>query len=731
MIHFSCSRRSRPLTSSIIAALVFLLLSSLARGGQQDFPPATALEQGLSPAALSRVDELVGTLVDEGEVVGAELLIIQGGRTVLHSAHGWRDEEAQVPMQLDSVFCVRSMTKPLVGLGVHMLLEEDLLELDDRVSAHLPAFDAEPTREITVEQLLTHTSGLTMSLIAMSDPRKLESVRAVADLGGGAELEFEPGSGFRYSDQGTDTLTALIEVVTGKPAEDFIAERILTPLGMTSSACLLPTEHPLRERSASKYMGAPGNWTRYWSPEDEALFPCFLGSQALYSTALDYARFLQLFLDRGRAGGERLLGPLTLRKILRPSPHPWGGSSGYPGVRAEYGRLMQLWLGEDEKPVAFGHTGSDGTHAWAFPEQDAIALYFTQSRGTTSGQRMEQALAELLLGEPYDPIESAPPLDGYLGYYWEGEGDLYRSIVRDGEGLALEVVGKAIVPLDYIGEDRWRLRPEPANVIAFDRDEQGQVTGFHIGDHVELRLEPSSELPSAAEVAARVAATHRVDLLESLGPLHMRSKVLLEKLNMTGETVSWYAWPDRWRTDESIGGQTTRLAGAGGLVFQALSGEATVQIEGQRAVDMGRDNLLVRFGDWREHYPALTVIQRLQGKSGEVQSAADGVFRVYGLDGEVLVVRAGDTSAPAATFYVDAVTGRLGRVDDVVDLAGTGRMGRKLVYRDFQDVGGMLLPYIFEMRLSNNMIGTIAGEVQEVQLGIEPTPGLFNLQDEN
>ena len=95
MIHFSCSRRSRPLTISIIAALVSLLLSSLARGGQQDFPPATALEQGLSPAALGRVDELVGTLVDEGEVVGAELLIIQGGRTVLHSAHGWRDEEAQ------------------------------------------------------------------------------------------------------------------------------------------------------------------------------------------------------------------------------------------------------------------------------------------------------------------------------------------------------------------------------------------------------------------------------------------------------------------------------------------------------------------------------------------------------------------------------------------------------------------------------------------------------------
>lgn len=729
MIRFSCFRRSRPLTASIIAAPVSLLLSALARGGQQDFPPATALEQGLAPDALVQVDELVATLVDQGEVVGAELLIIQGGRTVLHSAHGWRDEEAQVPMQPDTVFCVRSMTKPLVGLAVHMLLEEDLLELDDRVSAHLPAYDAESTRDITVEQLLTHTGGLPMSLIAASDPRKLESVRAVADLGGGIELEFEPGTEFRYSDQGTDTLTALIEVVTGKPAEDFIAERILTPLGMTSSACLLPTEHPLRARSASKYAGDPGSWRRYWSPEDEALFPCFLGSQALYSTALDYARFLQLFLDRGRAGGERLLGPLTLRKALRPGPHRLGGSSGYPGVQAEYGRQMQLWLGEDEELVAFGHTGSDGTHAWAFPEQDALALYFTQSRGTTSGQQVEQALAELFLGTSYDPIESAPPLDAYLGHYWEGEGDLYRSIVRDGEGLALEVVGRAIVPLDYIGEDRWRLRPEPVNVIAFDRDEEGRVIGFRIGEHVERRLEPSSDLPSAAEVAARVAATHRVDLLESLGPLYVRSKATLEKLELTGETLSWYAWPDRWRTDEVFGEETTRVAAAGGLVLQALAGEAAVRVEGQRAGDLNRGNLLVRFGDWREHYPTLTVIQRLPGRGAGTQDAGDGTFRVYGFDGEVLVVRAGDTSAPAATFYVDAATGRLGRVDEVTDFAGTGRMGRKLVYRDFRSVEGILLPHILEMRFSNNMIGTFASEVVEVELGAELAPGLFTLED--
>ena len=93
------------------------------------------------------------------------------------------------------------------------------------------------------------------------------------------------------------------------------------------------------------------------------------------------------------------------------------------------------------------------------------------------------------------------------------------------------------------------------------------------------------------------------------------------------------------------------------------------------------------------------------------------------------MVRAGDTSAPAATFYVDAATGRLGRVDEVTDFAGTGRMGRKLVYRDFRSVEGILLPHILEMRFSNNMLGTFVSEILEVELGAELAPGLFTLED--
>ena len=129
-------------------------------------------------------------------------------------------------------------------------------------------------------------------------------------------------------------------------------------------------------------------------------------------------------------------------------------------------------------------------------------------------RRKKMRLGELLLGVPFDPIQAAPPLEQYLGYYWEGEGDPYRAIVLDGDGLALEILGKAVVPLVYIGEDRWKLRPQPATVLAFDRSPAGEVTGYHIGEHQEFRFEPAADLPSADEVATRVAQAHRIDLLD-------------------------------------------------------------------------------------------------------------------------------------------------------------------------------------------------------------------------
>src|SRR5688572_10938871 len=266
------------------------------------FPPSTALEQGISPEILAGLDALVRSFVETDEIVGAELQVIVHGRTVLHEGYGLRDREERVPMEPGGVFCVRSMTKPLIGAATWMLVEDGRLKLGDRVAKYLPAFEGEGLRDVTIEQLLRHESGLPLSLIIADDPRKLVSVRAVAERASGRALDFVPGKAFQYSDQGTDTLTAVIEVVTGAPAEDFLRARLLEPLGMASTACLLPAGHPLRARLCSAYNGSPRAWARFFGPKDPALFPVFLGSQSLYSSTEDYARFLDLWMQRGRSG---------------------------------------------------------------------------------------------------------------------------------------------------------------------------------------------------------------------------------------------------------------------------------------------------------------------------------------------------------------------------------------------------------------------------------------------
>lgn len=686
------------------------------------FPESTALAEGISPDGLAALSQLVQSFVTDDEVVGAELLVIKNGRTILHEAYGWCDREAEAPLTTGSVFCVRSMTKPVIGAAIQMLLEDNLLELDDHVAQFLPAFDAPGLRDITVEHLLTHTSGLPMSFIAAANLYELEGIRAVADLAGARELLFEPGSAFSYSDQGTDTLTALIEVVTGAPAADFIRARVLEPLGMRDSVCVMAEDHPLRARAVSKYAGTTGQWRRFWSPNERPLFPFFLGSQGLYSTLDDYAGFLDLWLHKGRAGQARLLRASSVRRALTPGPFPLGAPSGFPGLQGDYGALMQLWTAAqgdgaedadaDREVVAFGHTGSDGTHAWAFPKQRALVLYFTQSRGTLTGLRVEEQLGELILGVPFDPLEAAPPLEQYLGYYREDEGDLYRAIVRDGDDLALEILGKAVVPLTYIGDDRWKLRPQPATVLSFDRAETGEVTGYHIGGHQEFRFEPSADLPNIDDVAARVRAAHGIDRLEALGALRLTSRITIEKLGLEGESVGWFASQGRWRHDERLGEGWENVACDGARTWSASNTSPRAELEGARADELRQDSLRVRFGDWTGASPAARVIQRIQRE-----------------DEDALLVRLGDTSSAATTLYIDNSTSLVGRIDSMATVPGMGRIGRRMSFRDYRDVSGLQLPHGTSIQLANPLIGDIRVTLEAAEIGIEIPEGLFALKD--
>jgi hypothetical protein len=284
--------------------------------------------------------------------------------------------------------------------------------------------------------------------------------------------------------------------------------------------------------------------------------------------------------------------------------------------------------------------------------------------------------------------------------------------VRDGDDLALEIVGRAVVPLDYIGEDRWKLRPQPATVLAFDRDEAGVVIGYHIGDHVELRFTPGVGLPEAGELAGRVAAAHHIEKLEGLGVVRLQGVIDIPNLKRSGEMVMWLEWPGRWRVDETMGEESGRTASDGGTLRMQTPRQPAELVEGEPAELMRQRDPFLRFGDWRREGNRLTVMQAL----------GDGDMRV-------LLVRVGDCSAPAPTLFVGAESGRLESMAGLTFLPGVGRIGQKVRFSDWRDVGGALLPGRVDVELAHPLIGKISSAVQQIDVGIDVPEGHFALRD--
>jgi CubicO group peptidase (beta-lactamase class C family) len=245
------------------------------------FPVATPESQGLSTQSLGKLVDVVRGFVEKGEIVGGELLVIQNRRTVLHEAVGLANLESRKALAPDTIYCIRSMTKPVVGAAVQILIEEGRLSLDDTAAKYLPSFDNDKSRGITVRQLLTHTGGLPLSTIVGTNFQALGSLRDVADKSGTNGPTVPPGSRFQYSDDGADTLGAIVSAITGQPAEAFITKRILEPLGMRDTFPLVRTAGKKLDRFTPAYVGSRGNWVRFSSPQEKPLFPYFLASQGM------------------------------------------------------------------------------------------------------------------------------------------------------------------------------------------------------------------------------------------------------------------------------------------------------------------------------------------------------------------------------------------------------------------------------------------------------------------
>ena len=479
-------------------ALVIVVLSGAvpAGGAEQPFPPATPDSVGLSPEAVRALADAVRGYVDNGNAVGAELLLIKNRRTVLHEAYGWRDRENRHAMQKHTLCNIRSMTKPITGAAVQLLIDRGALSLDDPVAKYIPGFRTEQADAITIKQLLTHHGGLPLTILSSVD--EYPDLLAMADAVGQRGPEFEPGSKFWYSDSGTDVLAAVVQTVTGSTIDDFITRELLQPLGMLDTLYVSDMSDPRVSRIAPLYVGTGGTWTKFWSPDPEGkpFYPFGWGSQTLYSTPMDYARFLAMWLDRGKIGQTPLLSDDAITRTLTPvSPMSMLGSDEpaptlFPHLRVWYGQMALMYLPEDADQtghsVVIGHSGSDGTTALAWPDLDLMVLYFTQSRGGLSVLRLEEDVDRLIVHPRPDGATDAVPehLQPYLGTYVANYGPFRNvefTVLLHNGNLALDVPGQLVFDLKPPDdENRWYFQITDAVFLTFERDQAGAVTKLFI-----------------------------------------------------------------------------------------------------------------------------------------------------------------------------------------------------------------------------------------------------------
>jgi CubicO group peptidase (beta-lactamase class C family) len=293
---------------------------------------------------LRRIDDHFARYVDDGRLPGFQVVVGQHDQIVHRGHYGLADIEAGRPVAEDTLWRIYSMTKPITSVAAMILWERGLIELTDEISRYLPAFEdvkvfrggtatkafLEPAVEpIRVWHLLTHTSGLTYGFMQLHPVDAMYRAAGFefgnpegVDLAGACDalaalpLRFQPGTAWGYG-VSTDVLGRLVEVVAGKPLDQFVEEEILGPLGMTDTRWWV--EGKDADRLAALYAAYEGSLLRYDVLGDHALSkPAVLnGGGGLISTASDYWRFTQMVLGNGALGSTRVLAPRTVELMTR------------------------------------------------------------------------------------------------------------------------------------------------------------------------------------------------------------------------------------------------------------------------------------------------------------------------------------------------------------------------------------------------------------------------------
>ncbi len=420
----------------VMAKVIVMVMSLLVLRVAAESTVVKPEEVGLSSERLARITEMMKRHVAAGEISGGVTLVARHGRIAHFEATGVTDVESKKPMTKDAVFRIASMTKPVTGVAIMMMMEEGKLRITDPVSKYIPSFKdlkvavAEPQRgpaagagnadeptklsyyaapaerEVTIRDLLTHVSGLASGPMSDDSIRSAGLTRKPTDTLadyiprlGKSLLEFQPGSRWTYSPQaGFDTLGRIVEITSGQPFDQFLRQRVFDPLGIRD-AMFYPTPE-LEARMVTAYRIDPkGKMVKNQNSGGMQSEVYFMGSGGLVTTAEEYAKFAQMLVNAGELNGKRLLSPRTIAYMS--SVHASDTLPGrVPGegfglsVRVVHNAVAS---GSRVSDGSFGWSGAYGTHFWVDPKEDLIAIMMIQTPVREMRPEFENAVMQSII----------------------------------------------------------------------------------------------------------------------------------------------------------------------------------------------------------------------------------------------------------------------------------------------------------------------------------------------
>lgn len=395
--------------ATVLTALVLLVVTSVA----QVLSPVVTKSKNLDPVKLAQIDSLLNKYVANNWLVGASTIIVKDNQVVYYKGHGFANQATKKPMEANAIFRIMSQTKAITSLAILQLFENGKIGLDQAVGDFIPSFykqtvlkdfnAADTTyttvpakRNITIRDLLTHTSGIDYAAIGS---KNMQAIYAKADMPSGLgksnaslldvmkklgtlPLVHQPGEKFTYG-LNSDLLGCIVEIVSAMTLEAYFHKNIFEPLGMRDTYFNVPASKA--NRLPTVYTEDSNNKIIEWGPTFRNIDPnypllgttFFSGGAGLSSTAYDYAVFLQMILNGGKYNGKQIISPRTAELMLSPQlDFKYDGLNDFGlGFAITSDKASNL---EARNKGSFSWGGYYGTNYWADPKEKLICLIMTQ-----------------------------------------------------------------------------------------------------------------------------------------------------------------------------------------------------------------------------------------------------------------------------------------------------------------------------------------------------------------